>query len=153
MKNIFLCLALLGSILIFSQCKKSKSEPEKQTSISYPVTGLNGQNLLKMLDGTQIDQSLEFSLAANLQADASLKIVINNLSTNPLAFWYYDSASKKNWDITAYNTTLKQQTFTSSTGGSLDLNVGFTPGPGKCRIDFFENGSSAVTKSVVLTWN
>jgi hypothetical protein len=153
MKKIFLCLVLLGSVLIFFQCKKSKSEPEKQTSITYPVTGLNGQNLLKMQDGTQIDQSLEFSLAANLQSDATLKIVFNNLSINPTAFWYYDSASLKNWIITAYNSTLKQQTFISATGSSLDLNVAFLPGPGKCRIDFFENGSQAVTKSVVLTWN
>jgi hypothetical protein len=152
MKKVFLCLVLLGSILTFPQCKKSKSDPPKQTTITYPAAGLYGTNLLNMQGDITIDPSLEFSLAANLQSDATLRIVFTNLDIAPNGLWWYDSASIKNWDITNYDPATKQQTYTSAKAGSLDLVIGFT-GSGKCRLDFYENSSQSVTKSVLITWS
>ena len=153
MTKTLIILGLLGSILIFTQCKKSETTSEKQTSITYPVTGNFGNNILSMKDSTVINPSLIFSFAANLQVDATLKIIMTNLSSGNKALWFYDPATNQNWNITTYNTTLNQQTFSSKIGSSLDLSMTFADTLGKCKIDFFENNSQKLTKSKYLTWH
>jgi len=151
MKKTLLILGILSSILILANCKKSDATPEKQTSITYPLNGNFGNNILSMADSTVINPQLIFSLAANLQTDAILKIIMTNLSTSSKASWFFDSASNQNWNISEYNTTLNQQIFTSNKGSSLDLSIEFSD-TGKCKIDFYENKTQTPTKSRYLTW-
>ncbi|MCK9220138.1 MAG: hypothetical protein M0P47_08835 [Bacteroidales bacterium] len=152
MKSNLLILAILTPILIFTQCKKSETTPEKQTSITYPVTGIFGNNILNMADSTVINPQLEFSFAANLQTDATLKIIMTNLSSSSKASWFFISASNQNWNISDYDTTLNQQTFSSNKGSSLDLSMVFSDVSGECKIDFYENNSQSPTKSRYLKW-
>lgn len=158
MKKTFIILSFLGSALIFAQCKKSSTSgsEEKQPSISYPVTGNFGANILSMKDSTVVIPSSSFSLAAKLQGDIALKIRMTNLSEGDKAVWFDDAATNQNWNISGYNLTSKQQTFTSFTsknGGSLDLRIYFADTAGKCKIDFFENNSDIPTKSNYLKWH
>ena len=151
MKKSLLILGILVSIIILTNCKKSESSSEKQTSITYPLTGNYGANLLNMEDSTIINPQLIFSLAANLQADAELKIIMTNLSSSNKASWFYNSAANQNWNISEYNTSLNQQIFTSNKGGSLDLSIEFSD-TGKCKIDFYENKTQTQTKTRYLSW-
>jgi hypothetical protein len=153
MKKQFILLGFLGLILIFTQCKKSESTPEKQTLITYPLTGLYGNNILNMADSINLDPTLSYSFAANLQADAALKIILVNLSIDPKAGWFYDSAPNIHWVISAYDLAAHQQTFTALSGGSSDLLLEFGNTIGKCRMDFYENNSQTPTKTKYFTWH
>lgn len=152
MKKLLLLLALSGLVLFFSQCKKSKSDPVLQTSISYPNAGLYGPNPLCWTGTLLIQPADEFSLAANLQPDATLRVVITNLDDNQNGLWWYDSASNKNWVISDYSAILRKQTFTAVKGSSTDLSLGFT-NSGKCQLEVYENGSQSITKLIILIWN
>ncbi len=152
MKTINFLLIFI-SILFLSQCKKSDSSTEKQTLITYPVSGQYGNNILAMADGTIVDTHLTFSLSASLQGDALLKIIMTNLSTGGRAVWLYDQGSNQNWNISTFNTNLNQQTFTSKICSSLDLRMTFADTLGKCKIDFFENNSQSPSKSKYIIWH
>jgi hypothetical protein len=153
MKNTYIVFALFISILFLTQCKKSESNAEKQTIITYPITGQFGNNILAMSDSVVINPSLTFSFVANLQVDATLKVIMTNLSTGGKAVWFFDPVSNQNWNISTYNTTLDQQTFSFKIGSSLDLSMTFADTLGKCKIDFFENNSQSPSKSKYLIWH
>lgn len=140
---------LLFVILLTTHCKKD----EKQTTITYPASGKYGTNILGMNDNAVINSNLDFSLAASLQIDANLKIILTNLSSGNKELWFYDFATTENWTITDYNTSSKQQTFTSTKGSSLDLLMSFTDTLGYCKIDFYENNSQTPTKSKHFSWH
>ena len=152
MKRISLLLGTLVLLVFTNQCKKSDSNQEKQVSINYPSTGKWGDNVLCINDSTLIDSSKDYSFNANLQSDAVLKIVITNLSIAEKSGWFYDSNSNDGWNISEYNNGSQQQIFTSRKVGILDLDMTFI-GPGKCKIDFYENNSTTITKSIILLWN
>jgi len=152
MKRIIFLLGILVIMVFASQCKKSDSNQEKQLLINYPSTGYWGDNVLWMQDSKLVDSSKDYSFAANLQSDAVLKIVITNLSVAEKSGWFYDSNSNGGWNITEYNNVSHLQIFNSRKVGGLDLDMTFI-GPGKCKIDFYENNSATITKSIILLWN
>lgn len=153
MKTYYVISLVIMSSLILTQCKKSESSNEKHTVISYPLNGSHGSNILSLDDSSVISPLNDFSLAATLEADATLKIIIKNLSSGSKAVWFYDPESNQNWNISSYDFDLGQQIFTSSKGSSLDLLVTFADTLGKCRIDFYENNSETMTKSKILIWH
>ena len=152
MKRIILLLGTLVLMVFTNQCKKSDSNQEKQLSINYPSTGNWGDNVLCIKDSTLIDPSKDFSFMANLQADAQLKIIMTNLSITEKSGWFFDINSNDGWNITEYDNGSHKQIFTSRKAGVLDLDMKFI-GPGKCKIDFYENNSTTITKSIILLWN
>jgi hypothetical protein len=152
MKRIILLSGILLLLVFTNQCKKSDSNQEKQLSISYPSTGNWGDNVLYIKDSTLIDPSKDFSFRANLQADAVLKVIMTNLSIAEKSGWFFDINSNDGWNITVYDNGSHQQIFTSRKAGVLDLDMTFI-GPGKCKIDIYENNSITITKSITLLWN
>lgn len=74
MKKLFLLLVLLASVIIFTQCDESDPNPAKKTGITYPMTGIFGDNILSMADSTVVAPQITYSLAANLGDDAILSI-------------------------------------------------------------------------------
>jgi hypothetical protein len=152
MKKLF---AILGSlVIIFSlfQCKKSETSQEKQLIVSYPQTGLWGVNILSLIDSTKLNSTDEYSFSAILQSDATLKVIITNLSVDKKSVWFYDDGSINGWSISDYGTTSNNQTFTSQKTGTLDLQMIFSGSSGSCKIEFYENKSTSPTKSRYLTW-
>jgi hypothetical protein len=153
MKNILLAVMMILSTLIFSNCKKSETTTATQSGISYPASGLYGSNLLQMADSSVINPALTFSLAANLETDATLKIILTNLSSGGKAVWFYVPSSNKNWEISSFDAGSKQQSFTAKSGSSMDLNMSFADTLGKCKIDFYENNVPSPSKSKYLIWH
>jgi hypothetical protein len=152
MKRIIFLSGMLLLMVFTNQCKKSDSNQEKQLSISYPSTGNWGDNVLNINDSTLIDSSRDFSFSADLQEDAALKVIMTNLSMDEKAGWFFDNNSNSGWNISVYDNDSHQQTFTSRKTGVLDLDMTFI-GPGKCKIDIYENSSMTITKSITLIWN
>ena len=152
MKKLF---TILGSlVLIFSllQCKKSDTNQDKQLTISYPQTGSWGVNILSLIDGTKLNSTDEYSFSANLHTDATLKVIITNLSVDKKSVWFYNDSSISGWSISDYGTTSNNQTFTSQKTGTLDLQMIFSGSSGSCKIEFYENKLTSPTKSRYLTW-
>ncbi len=160
-KITFLSILFIG----FPHCKKknntNQSSVNSNTSnsnvISYPDSIYYGANVLKFQDSTILVNSKSYGLAANLQTNATLKIVITNLSplnpttpvANPKSVWFYSNIT--GWiDVNGYTNDI--QTFIAKPGNN-DIKIQFDNYYlfGKCRIDFFENGN-IVTKSIYLRW-
>lgn len=119
---------------------------KQDTSISFPSSGLHGNNLLAIADSTQLTEDA-YSLAATLGKDANLIIVITNFSTNTSAVWFYTSLN--GWSASSY--AGNQQQFISISDERLDAKIRFPYGPGACQVDFYEN-SSTITQSKYFSW-
>ncbi|MBL1279203.1 MAG: hypothetical protein COA33_002985 [Fluviicola sp.] len=136
---------VLTLFLLFSSCKKNKS-------ITYPIAGEFGENIMVKTTGDSLSSINTYSLTAELGKKADLKVVITNQSLSN-EIWFYTSAN--GWSISEYSSS-KTQIFTSSSSGTIDLYMEFVPGPGtylggKCQVDIYEN-SDDVTKSLFLKW-
>lgn len=150
MRN-FTFILLIGLSLINISCHK-----DDENDISYPNTMSYGTNILTLPDSTVLSGQSEYSLGAVLEKDASLSLVITNLSaidtaTGHLPVWFYDNVS--GWTAENYNGMNNTQKFISSQTGTIDLDLTFeTYGKrGKCRIDFYENATT-ITRTKYLKW-
>lgn len=152
MRKPFLLFVLLASVIIFTQCDESEPTPEKKTGITYPMTGIFGDNILSMADSTVVASQITYSLAANLGDDAILKITMTNLSSSSKARWFFNAEANHNWLVTEYSTD-NQQSFTSNIGKLLDLEMTFADTLGACRIDYYENNAQSPTRSKHLIWH
>lgn len=139
--TIFLLALFIG----FSSCKKNKE-------ISYPTSGIYGENILTKNNGDSLSYLRSYSLAADLNKKAELKVVFNNQSLGN-EVWFYSSGD--GWIVGDYQSS-GSQTFTSTRDGAIDLKLEFAIGPGtylggKCQVDIYEN-SDDITKSINLKW-
>ena len=150
----------------FSFCKKKSDTSQNSNvnpntsgsnAISYPDSSYYGANILNFQDSTILVNSKNYGLAANIQANATLKVVITNLSPldsaasgpNPKSVWFYSGIT--GWvDPNGYANDI--QTFVAKPGNN-DIQIQFDNYYlyGKCRIDFYEN-STSVTKTLYLKW-
>lgn len=110
--------------------------------IEYPEYGNYGKNLLYM-PGDTIFTEQDYSLAADLPENGSLKIVLKN------GLWMIYGTSSVNWDISDYDNTTKSQTFSSSQAGlDCDLKI-FIPvdslGNNSFEIEYYEFNSLSPT--------
>ncbi len=89
--------------------------------IEYPENGNYGRNILFLPEAADtFFTEQDYSLAANLPENGTLKIVIKNGS------WMFQGSSSINWNISDYDDTNRTQTFTSNlTGQDCDLRVSF----------------------------
>lgn len=138
-----------------------------QSLITYPETGINGDNILSLSKTTfasGMDNS--YSLAAHLDKGAALKIKITSLSADTTttllsdtshvatnihkAVWYYGYSSGINWSISDFDQTNYTQTFTAiEPDKTCDLKVFFDPG--SFLIEYFEMNSVTPTKTKTIT--
>ncbi len=130
-----------------------------QSLITYPETGLNGDNILSL---TKINFDLgvrrdtTFSLAAHLAKGASVKIKITSVSSDTSmtskAYWYYASGSNVNWTISEFDRIAFIQTFTATESGkSCDLKMKFNSGT--FLVEYYEMSSTTATRKKTITVN
>lgn len=134
--------------------------------IIYPENGFYGTNLLNPSIsevgvsgqfGVDPDSKGRYSFAVNLPEGTSLKIVMTSLqfvnSTGNFSnVWTFSSTSIRNWYITNYNRDSGEQTFEAvfdDSGSNLRINM--PRNPTTFRIDYYENGSEAPTRTKVVT--
>jgi hypothetical protein len=139
------------AIVVLLMASNFGCNKEEKISITYPESGVYGENLLSIADSSTLNSINGYSLAAELGKKAELKIVITNLSASgtsgPGAVWFY--AEGVGWLVSDY--TNSSQQFESTKDGKLDLDLTFINGPGSCRVDFYEN-SSSITNTKSFTW-
>ena len=127
--------------------------------ITYPETGLNGDNILSL---TKINFDLgvrrdtTFSLAAQLAKGASVKIKITSVSSDTSmtskAYWYYAAGSNVNWTISEFDRIAFIQTFTATESGkSCDLKMKFNSGT--FLVEYYEMSSTTATRKKTITVN
>ena len=138
-----------------------------QSLISYPETGINGNNIL-FLSKTTFNSDSAYSLAAELAKGTALKIKITSLSADTTttlpsdtsdvlmnvnkAGWYYSPSSGINWSISDFDLTNFAQTFTAiESDKSCDLRMYFDKG--SFLIEYFEMNSTDPTREKTITCN
>jgi len=137
-------LAVLFLVLLNFSCNKAQN-----LGITYPVTSIHGTNLLAFTDDSVLTSPETYSFHADLESDATLKVVITKIETpgtQANAVWFFDS--EDGWSVGDF--TGNSQQFQATKTGAIDLNMTFM-NTGTCRIDFYEN-STSVTKSKVINW-
>jgi hypothetical protein len=126
-----------------------------QPLIVYPVSGINGVNILCPSKNTFYSTySNTYSFAANLPKGTSLKIKITSLSpadTNSIKpAWYYSMNSGINWSISDFDLNSYIQTFTAiESGKSCDLKMFFDKG--SFLIEYFEMNSAYPKREKTIT--
>ena len=130
---------------------KLKTPCEASTSITYPQSGVHGDNIL---NGANSNFEIgSYSMRAILEPGTSLKIKIygNN--------WVYEIGQvETGWTPGDWNPTEYSREFTNNREGDLDFKISFVSplpnGPSSDRvfIEAFENGASTPTwtNSIVL---
>jgi hypothetical protein len=137
-----------------------------QSFISYPETGIYGDNILS-LSKTTFNGGLDVqhSFAAQLAKGVALKIKITSLGSGkaattpadtitpgPKPMWYYDPFSNTNWSITVFDNANYTQTFTATEPDkSCDLKVYFEKG--SFLIEYFEMNATLPTKGKTIICN
>jgi hypothetical protein len=127
--------------------------------ITYPETGINGDNILSLANTSYTGGfDVTHSLAAQLAKGTSLKIKISSIFTyddtgavtKPL--WYRSSGSELNWTVTDFDFDSYSQTFTSiESGKSCDLRMYFDPG--SFKIEYFEKNAILPTRTKIIICN
>lgn len=136
-------ILLLTLFCIISACKKD-DDGTISCTISYPRSGLHGDNVLELNRNVYLI-STNYSLTAELQNDCTLKIVIKGLEDG---FWGYPLRSIHNWSLSSFDWNEYTQTFVTS-DNSCDLNLYFSAW-GQYSVEYFENGSDTptITKTI-----
>jgi len=137
-----------------------------QPDISYPGTGINGDNILSLSKTTYNGGlDIQHSLAAQLANGTALKIKITSVSSgkttttltdtiNPVAtpVWYYVFGTSINWSITDFDLTNYTQTFTAmGSDKSCDLKMYFDKG--SFLIEYYEMNSTVPTRTKTIICN
>jgi hypothetical protein len=135
--------------------------------ISYPETGLNGDNILSLTKTEYASgMTISHSLAAQLTNGTALKIKITSLSadttiippsdstsviiniTRPL--WYYAFGSGINWTVSDIDMVNYTQTFNvTEAGRSCDLKMWFDTGT--FLIEYFEMNATLPVRTKTIT--
>lgn len=152
MRNLALLLVLIVTLLA---CKKEDDDPKDK--ITYPTSTSFGVNILEQTetDSTGIEtdtiQGYEsYGMAANLEDNASLKIVISQQNTpnDYASFWFYDASFISGWHVTTVEEVYYSQTCEAIEKGDVYMQIYF-PNNTKCKIDYYEN-SDEVTYSKMI---
>jgi hypothetical protein len=135
-------------------------------NITYPATGLYGDNILS-LSKTSYTGGLEIthSLAAQTPNGVPLKIKItpvltakssaaqaDSVTPAPIPSWYYVYGTSNNWSISIYDNTNHSQTFTIvEANKASDLSMYFEKG--SFLLEYFESSSSSPTRRKTIICN
>jgi len=130
-----------------------------QVPLSYPETGINGDNILSLAK-TTYSSGIDFthSLAAQLASGTSLKIKISSIFTyddtgavtKPM--WYRFSGSEINWSVSDFDFDSYSQTFTAiESGKSCDLKMFFEQG--SFLIEYYEMNATVPTRTKTIICN
>ncbi len=138
-----LLIIAFGCLLIFS-CKKE----DRKKVAWYPPISFNGTNILALKDSSILNASTIYSIAANLEKDQTLKVVLTNLSEYTHVVW--QTSNLENWIASLIEPQGKSQSFTSSTHGDLDMKIEFTF-QAPIRIDIYEDADT-ITSSKIIFW-
>ncbi|MEQ8323580.1 MAG: hypothetical protein RIC15_11665 [Vicingaceae bacterium] len=140
---------ILVICIFFTSCSK-KDESDLVPSIDYPVNGTYGINLLHNSNNAFKATGANgpfYSLAANLNDRAQLKIIINRVDTGN---WLYTVGSNVNWAISSFDRALERQIFQEVNAGKrCDLEIRFYGG-GTFTIDYYEYGSNSITRTKTI---
>ena len=116
--------------------------------IEYPVTGNYGENIL-CLEKDTFRPDQDYSFAANLPENGSLKIIMKN------GLWFYSVSSPVNWVISDYNFSERSQVFTSIQNGvNCDLRLLFgndSLNQNDIVIEYYEFSSEEPTRIKSIT--
>lgn len=126
-----------------------------QSLITYPETGIGGENVLS-LPKTNFHSGVDnwVSLAAQLTNGTTLTIKITSLngtdsSGQNKGLWWYSVGSEINWLISTLYIDGDSQTFTTiEPGKSCDLKMSFDKG--SFLIEYFEMNSAVPTRSKTI---
>jgi len=111
--------------------------------INYPATTKYGVNILSGdADSLVVSISNEYSFAANVSKGGSLKIVMKGGNWS----YYVMPYPPINWDISIYDGTKQEQTFTV-TESAKESNLKILFISGKPVIEYYENSSLVPTKT------
>lgn len=164
MKKYIYIISIFSFIIL--SCSKEDSSVNNQPSngsglieqnIIYPDSATYGLNILNLADSSTIVSGQWYSFNAILEKDASLKIIISNYSNTSLpgGYWSYENASNLGWNVNTYDNIIHEQLFQSSSTSSIILKMQMGSNStdfGECRLDFYENNSTSITKSRYLFW-
>lgn len=117
--------------------------------VSYPVSGLYGTNILGPYSAG-IYSGNSCSASAEVSANASLRVVIKNMSDDNSS-WTYKPVSVRGWAIDAYNPASKSQQLIAIGKKSCHVELIFT-GKGSADIEFYENGAVTPTFKRHVYW-
>ena len=138
-----------------------------QSLITYPETGLNGDNILSLTKNTYFSGNfVAHSLRAELALGTALKIKITTIGADTIitlpndttpstktivkGMWYYGNGSGMNWTITDFNSVDYTQTFTAlEPDKSSDLKIYFDGGT--FLIEYYEMNSTIPTRKKIIT--
>lgn len=137
-----------------------------QSLITYPLTGINGDNILS-LSKTNYIAGTSYSLTAQLAKSTNLKIKIRSLNdttiipatdstamkiiiNNPI--WYYSLGSNINWNISDFEYNDYTQTFIARhSNTTCDLNIFFEKG--SFLIEYCEINTIIPNRKRIITCN
>lgn len=140
-----------------------------QSLITYPETGMNGDNILSLTKTTfKSGSENTYSLAAQLGRMTALKIKISSLSADTTkipstdttqviiivnkAKWFYGLGTSIDWLVSDFNMINYTQTYTALEPGKLcDLKMFFDKG--SFLIEYFEMNSAVPTRTKTITCN
>jgi hypothetical protein len=119
----------------------------------YAETGNHGVNILAGSQDAIVGIG-DFSFTVDKPANKSLKIRLELISGN---VWFYVMGGEDGWDVSTYDESNGQQSFTLKGGGESDLhfNLAHSPDPsvvgGQFYIHYYEN-SSEISRTRKIIW-
>ncbi len=126
----------------------NSSFPLTNAVITYPATGMYGDNIL-VKSGLVFNGS-SFSMKAGLKRCSQLKIRLHLISGS---VWYYSMNTAGNWNIGSYDYTTQDQFFTViNSEQPSDLEITFQTGR-TYLVEYFETNLSTVSFSKTITVN
>lgn len=152
-------MSILCLLLVISSCKKDDQDKEEdKTIIGYSIEGNWGANILAMSDSTELFKDTEYSICANIGDDATLRVLIFNLSDNSnaqspadYAIWFISDLDNNGWNTYNFDDESNSQEFNAANTGEIDRRIKFSA-VGLVRIEVYENSSENASKTLIITW-
>lgn len=145
MKTRFFAFSILF-LTAFTSC-------ERKTEVTFPAQGLHGPNLLVSGSNASITVDQNYSMRADLQKDARLKIVFTNTSNYTGASEFaprWVTSGENNWNIGSYVNHIQEYSATRRVD-KADLAIKFINSPGTAKLDFYVN-SNSITRTIMIAW-
>jgi hypothetical protein len=153
---------LFFAVIVIISCKKESNDPDTlpitvHEGIAYPDSIYYGKNILSYPDSSVFLDGIDYEIGAVLENHANLSLVITNYpaidsASGHSTLWFY--TNETGWSVGDYNDTTNTQKFISSQSGKIDSQIIFSAYGqiGKCKIDFYENGST-ITRTKHFSWH
>lgn len=138
-----------------SGCSSGSSNGDASCSITYPPSGFYGQNILDpAVTSFQSTSTPLYEYRADVPLGYSLSFTMTLLGGTggvPDVGPIWQLSGNSDFRFSTYDATTGQQRFMSSIPNANEGGISFS-GTGQARIDIFECGAPAVTRTETITW-